>query len=227
MTSTAARASDVEARGEAGLRAQVYALLGRLLSAPPNSETLSLLSSVDGRPAGGTGDLGECWRELQSAARETSVEALADEFHALFIGVGRGELLPYGSWYLTGFLMERPLARLREDLARLGFERRDDIRDPEDHAAIVCEVMAALASGEDEFDPATRASFFRRHVGSWMGRFFADLSRAKSAGFYRRVGCFGERFIDVESRFYGDSPAASPDAARRSTATAGAGRNGG
>jgi TorA maturation chaperone TorD len=194
------------AAGEDRLRSYIYALIGRLLGEAPAAETLELLSVVESQPAE-KDELGRAWAGLQNAARDASAEALADEYQALFIGLGRGELVPFGSFYLTGFLMERPLVALREDLARLGFERNEDVKEPEDHAAILCEVMAALSDEDGGFDFATRADFFRRHIGPWMGRFFADLTTADAADFYRAVGEFGRQFMEIEVEYYGKRPA--------------------
>ncbi len=175
---------------------------------PPDAETLELLALVEARPSD-EDDLGRAWSGLQAAAAEGTPEALADEYHALFIGLGRGELVPYGCWYLTGYLMERPLAVLRADLARLGFERGADVKETEDHAAIICDVMSALTADDIGFDLATRADFFRRHVGPWLGRFFTDMIEADSANFYRAVGRFGRLFVELEADYYGDKPAVS------------------
>ncbi len=194
--------------GEDRLRSHIYALIARLLSEPPEAETLELLALVEAQPSE-RDELGRAWAGLQAAAAAATAPALSDEFHQLFIGLGRGELVPYGSWYLTGYMMERPLAALREDLARLGFERSEDVSEPEDHAAILCDVMAALSAEDSGFDLATRADFFRRHVGPWMGRFFTDLTTAQAADFYRAVGQFARRFIDIEVSYYGDRPVAS------------------
>ncbi|MDX1824670.1 MAG: molecular chaperone TorD family protein [Thiohalomonadales bacterium] len=136
---------------------------------------------------------------LGLAAKDSKTEKISDEYHALFIGLGRGELVPYGSWYLTGFLMERPLAVLRDDLAKLGFERRSETHEPEDHVAALCEVMAMLINeGEDL---AQQTDFFETHMSPWLDRFFADLVKAKSAVFYRAVGRFGAAFIELEKRY--------------------------
>ena len=135
-----------------------------------------------------------------SADQVTDLAPLSDEYQALFVGVGRGELVPYGSWYMTGFLMEKPLGELRRDLARLGIERQQQVREPEDHAAALCEVMALLISDPD-FAEDEQAPFFKRHVGAWMGTFFRDLEKAKAAEFYRPVGHFGYAFLDVEQRY--------------------------
>ena len=146
------------------VRANAYGLLGALLAAPPRQELFHLLASVD--PPTDEG-LGAAWRALRRAAEDADPEAVDDEYHDLFIGVGRGELIPYGSWYRTGFVMDKPLALLRSDLAALGFERRDDVKEPEDHAAALLETMALIAA-EPEHGLEAQRRFFDRHVATWM-----------------------------------------------------------
>src|SRR5262249_22005575 len=124
------------------------------------------------------------------------------EFFALFIGVGRGELLPYASYYVTGFLHERPLARLRQDLSRFGIARADGVVEPEDHAGILCEIMAGLASGQLPAAAESGPTIFERHIAPWMGRFFADVERAEAAEFYKRVGTVGRVFMDIEAEAF-------------------------
>ena len=125
---------------------------------------------------------------LPKPPRDTSVSKVEREFFDLFIGIGRGELLPYGSYYLTGFLNERPLARLREDLRALGIERAQGQPEPEDHAAILCEIMAGLAKGPFATAVGVQQQFFENHVSPWIGRFFADLERRRSGRFLPACG---------------------------------------
>lgn len=180
------------------IRAHTYSLLGNLLADAPDQSTLDLLQSIDAGAEAGDTLLGAAWQMLQTAATRSSVKELDDEYHDLFIGVGRGELLPYGSWYMTGFLMEQPLATLRADLARMGFKRQQGVCEPEDHAAALCEVMGFIVAGEDPVPLAQQAAFFASHMAPWMGRFFRDMQQAPSARFYRALGQLGEQFIDVE-----------------------------
>lgn len=98
--------------------------------------------------------------------------------------------------------MERPLAELRTDLARLGFERDETVREPEDHVAALCETMSLLIAADDVPFEAQR-EFHHRHVAPWMGRFFADLAQAQSARFYRAVGLLGEEFMKLERSYFG------------------------
>jgi TorA maturation chaperone TorD len=178
-------------------RAEEYGLLARLLSAPPAARTLADLA----RLRGDASVLGMAHLDLAGAA-EADVAAVQSEHFALFIGLGRGELLPYASYYLTGFLHERPLARLREDLMRLGIERSEGVSEPEDHIAILCEIMAGLALQRFGNDAAAERRFFERHLKPWAGRFFADLEAAQSARFYRAVGKLGRAFMDIEAEAF-------------------------
>ena len=175
-------------------RAAEYALLAALLARAPDAEMLKRLARLRGDAT----PLGLAHAALAQAAVATSVERASREFFDLFIGVGRGEMMPYGSYYLTGFLHERPLARLREDLARLGIERAEGNCEPEDHAAILCEIMASLANRRLSAPAGAEREIFETHVASWMARFFADLERAEAARFYRPVGALGRLFIEIE-----------------------------
>jgi TorA maturation chaperone TorD len=181
-------------------RVNAWSLLGRLLAAPPDEQVLELLAGADGATLAGDNLLGAAWDMLAKAAARTSPAELEDEYQDLFIGVGRGELMPYGSWYLTGFLMEQPLARLRGELAELGFARREGVTEPEDHAAALCDVMAMIGTGDDAVPVEVQAGFFSRHIAPWMGRFFRDMQQAPSARFYRAVGQLGEQFVALEGQ---------------------------
>ena len=185
-------------------RSGAYRLLASLLRSSPDQDMLDHVKSL-GEIENGNDELSVALQMLGLAAQHCDVETIDDEFHALFIGLGRGELVPYGSWYLTGFLMEKPLATLRDDLARMGFERNEDISEPEDHFAALAEVMSLIID-EGVQDPATggmgmQQQFFETHIGPWAGKFFEDMTSASSAVFYRSVGRLGSAFIDFEQQF--------------------------
>ena len=180
------------------LRAAEYGLLSLLLGKAPEAETLARVAELKGDAS----ELGMAHVELAAAAAGGDDRAVSKEFFDLFIGLGRGELLPYASYYLTGFLHERPLARVREDLERLGIERAGPSREPEDHIAILLEVMAGLARGEFDADFAQQARFFERHLKPWAARMFADLEMSQSARFYRAVGRVGRIFMELESEAF-------------------------
>jgi TorA maturation chaperone TorD len=182
----------------AAARAQEYALLAAMLSRTPDAALLKNLAALRGDPT----PLGVAHAGLAQAASEASTEQVEREFFDLFIGIGRGELLPYGSYYLTGFLHERPLARLRGDLAPLGIERADGNAEPEDHAATLCEIMSGLLNGRLPAPAGTDQQIFEKHLAPWMGRFFADLERAEAANLYRHVGAVGRLFMDIEAEAF-------------------------
>jgi TorA maturation chaperone TorD len=176
-------------------RAIEYALLASLLLRPPDAEALARLARLQGDP---TTPLGRAHAALAGAAAAASAEAVKREYFDLFLGVGRGELVPYASYDLTGFLNERPLARLRGDMQRLGLARAEGHSDPEDHFGSLFEIMSGFAAGRFEASAADQGGFFARHVAPWAERFFADLESAGSARFYRAVAAVGRVFIDIE-----------------------------
>jgi TorA maturation chaperone TorD len=179
-------------------RAQEYALLASLLVRAPDAALLARLAALRGDAT----PLGVAHVALAQAASETSVERVEREYFDLFIGLGRGELLPYASYYLTGFLHERPLARLRADLAPLGIERVESNYEPEDHAATLCEIMAGLVSGTLPAPEGSDRRIFEKHLSPWIGRFFADVERADAAVFYRSVGMLGRVFVEIEKEAF-------------------------
>jgi TorA maturation chaperone TorD len=183
-------------------RAQEYALLATLLARAPEQKLLDRLADLKGDAS----PLGVAHAALADAASRTNAELVEREYFNLFIGLGRGELLPYGSYYLTGFLHERPLARLRESLARLEIERAAGQSEPEDHAAILCEVMAGLVSRRFPAPPEADRELFAKHLSPWIGRFFADLEQATAADFYRRIGTLGRVFLEIETQAFALPP---------------------
>ena len=183
-------------------RAQEYALLAALLMRAPDASLLSKLSALRGDAS----PLGLAHAALAEAAERTTVEKIEREYFELFIGLGRGELMPYGSYYLTGFLHERPLARLREDLSRIGIVRAEGIVEPEDHVGILCEIMSGLASRRLPAPSGSDRLIFEKHMAPWIGRFFTDMENAAAADFYRRLGTLGRVYIEIETEAF-DMPA--------------------
>ena len=179
-------------------RAAAYGMLAALLRSAPDSALMNQVSGFSEIDDGGD-EMAMSMSLLGLAADKCPEQTIAEEFHELFIGLGRGELLPYGSYYLTGFLMEKPLGDLRDDLDRLGFERDKDVHEPEDHIAALCEVMVMLI--QEGCSTATQQDFFTKHIDSWSQKFFADLAVAKNAVFYRAVARFGAAFINLEKRY--------------------------
>lgn len=177
-------------------RADEYALLATLLLAAPDANLMARLSGLRGDAET---PLGKAHAALGQAASSASPVAVSREYFELFIGVGRGELVPYASYYLTGFLNERPLARLRGDMRRLGLERADGHFDPEDHLGTLFEIMSGFAATHFVVPAREERDFFERHIAPWASRFLADLENAASARFYRAVGALGRIFIDIEA----------------------------
>jgi TorA maturation chaperone TorD len=158
------------------------------------------LLDLASRFEGDESELGRALADLAVRAGQMTPEAASHEYHALFIGIGRGELVPYASYYLTGFLNEMPLAKLRRDMARLGIARAETVKEPEDHIAALCEVMAGLITGAfgAPLDLTAQQAFFDRHLASWSPVFFADLEKARAAWLYVPVGTLGRVFMGIE-----------------------------
>ncbi len=194
-----AEAQDVAARSLASedeLRAHLYRLVARFLAAAPDRSDLALAAGMTGDESA----LGQAVQTFAHLCAHTDPEQAGQEYHDLFIGVGRGELLPFGSYYLTGFLHEKPLAKLREDMTRLGIERDPAVKEPEDHVAALMDMMAGLITGEFGA-PASlerQKTFFESHLATWIGHFFADLEAAKSSVLYAALGSIGRLFIEIE-----------------------------
>ena len=182
------------------LRANTYALLGALLRGEPDRELLDEIAGLTGDDS----ELGGAISALAESARRHDPETVADEFQVLFIGVGESELKPYASYYRTGFMYEKPLANLRAALADLGIAQADEVAEPEDHIAALCETMHALITGAFDMPvPVERQKeFFEAHVRPWAGLFFVDLENAEHADFYRPVGTIGRLFMTIETQSF-------------------------
>jgi TorA maturation chaperone TorD len=180
---------------EDAARADEYALLGALLWRAPTAETLALVGSLKGDAS----ELGAAHHLLAEAARTANPDAIQREYFDLFIGVGRGEILPYASFYRTGFLHERPLAEVRRDMEALGLAREIRVGEPEDHAAILFDVMRGLIMGEFAADGIDDGVFFSRHIKPFASRLFVDLEMTQTSALYRCVGAVGRVFLDIEA----------------------------
>ena len=186
------------------MRAGVYALLSRLLAKPMDDDSIAAVRELDGDDS----DLGQAIKGLAARAKRTTQVVAEDEFTVLFYGMGAGgELAPYGSQYLTGFVYEKPLADLRADLMELGIQRAAGVTDPEDTIAFLCEIMHGLITGAfgAPADLVQQKRFFDRHMAAWAGRFFADMEKAKSAVIYMPVGTIGRVFMEIERDAFGFS----------------------
>lgn len=178
------------------LRADLYNFLGLILAGPPDQMLLDQCAGLTGDDS----DMGKAIASLARVAKVSKPKAVESEFNALFIGLGRGELLPYASYYLTGFLNEKPLAELRRDMAARAMVRAQNVYEPEDNIASLMEMMGALIVGRFA-DPASLADqklFFNKHIGPWAAHFFSDLEAAKSSVLYASVGAVGRAFMEIE-----------------------------
>lgn len=186
---------------EQQMRCACYYMLSNLLCAPPSAELLKNIASFRTPGPGQSSKFASALDELGAASETTDVAALDDEYHDLFIGLGRGELLPYASWYIKGMLMDKPLSLIREDLKALGMERSEATSEPEDHVAALCEIMGMLIDSPDEFQEKAQRTFFERHMKPWISRFFKDLQSARKADYYKKVGKFGNEFVKLETEY--------------------------
>lgn len=189
-------APDIKVASEDRLRADLYNFLGLILSGPPDQLLLDQCAGLSGDDS----ELGKAISALARVARVSKPKAVQSEFNALFIGLGRGELLPYASYYLTGFLNEKPLAILRNDMAVRRMTRAENVFEPEDNIASLMEMMAGMIVGRFG-QPATlkdQKVFFNKHIAPWAGHFFDDLEAAKNSVLYASVGSVGKAFMEIE-----------------------------
>jgi len=182
------------------VRADVYALLGNLLLQIPSQTTLNQLSGLEG----GSGEVGAAVNALSQIAKSMNPGSVEREYNVLFIGVGRGEVLPYASYYLTGFLHEKPLADLRSKMRELGMQRKEGVAEPEDHLGALCEMMAGMITGSfgQPMSLQTQKEFFNAHIAPWAAHCFSDLEKAESAVLYGPVGSLGQLFMGIEQESF-------------------------
>lgn len=191
-----APAADQVISEEDRLRADLYGFLSALLAAPPSAGLLRQTAAL----SGDSSDLGQAIMALAKMAAKATPGSAEREFNNLFIGIGRGELVPYASYYMTGFLNEKPLALLRADMTRLQIVRAANVYEPEDNIASLMEMMAGLIGGWFGGPVALeeQRGFFNRHIAPWAGHFFADLEGAKASVLYAPVGAVGRHFMAIE-----------------------------
>ena len=181
-------------------RSSFYVLLSSLLSGPPTKDLLNKVYTL----SGGENKIGEAVKTLTTLSKKLDIKTIEREYNNLFIGVGRGELLPYASFYMTGFLNEKPLANLRDDMNRIGITRSPSSSDPEDHIASLCEMMSGIITNQFYTTLSLRqqSDFFATHLGPWAKHFFDDLIAAEYSVFYAPVGALGKAFIEIETESF-------------------------
>lgn len=184
----------------APVRCDLYVLLAALLGRPPSEALIIILQSLNWSEALPEG-LEQALQMLRQAGQRYPLTAVEKEYDQLFVGLGRGEMMPYASWYKEKRMMSLPLVSVRSDLIRLGIVRQREFCEPEDHAAALCEVMALISRKPGEVSLETQADFFQKHLSWWLPDLFEDLGAAKKAAFYREVGFFGQCFVKSEKEF--------------------------
>jgi TorA maturation chaperone TorD len=193
-------------------RANFYALIARLLLAPPEPELVETLACADSLPCTQASALDDAWEKVIAAAAAMGSDAIQMEYAALFISTVTPLVNPYGSLYMAGAMMEHPLADLRADMESRGLRRRAGIGECEDHLGALCEAMHLFIAGE----PAQRASldaqrrFFERHIGPWYRTALGDLRSAAPANFYARVADLACAFLDIDREALDMAPAREP-----------------
>ncbi|MFT6074276.1 MAG: TorA maturation chaperone TorD [Yoonia sp.] len=193
-------AAIAEVPEEDRLRADLYNYLGLMLAGPPDQLLLDQSAGLSGDET----DLGQAINGLARVAKISKPKAVRTEYNALFIGLGRGELLPFASYYLTGFLNEKPLANLRATMADFGMTRADDVFEPEDNIASLMEMMAGMIVGRfgRVASLAEQQTFFNAHISTWATHYFNDLQGAKSSILYASIGAVGLAFMDIEKEAF-------------------------
>jgi TorA maturation chaperone TorD len=188
---------------EEAARGDFYALLARLFLAPPDAAFLRNLASaplIEGR-----GALGDAWRALVEASSAMDMDAAAEEYEALFDGVGRARVSLYAGHYSGAAAIDHPRVRIQADLTALGLARHDSVTEPEDHFAGLFEAMRVLVAGGAGRSPATLAEqrrFFEAHVEPGGARFCAAVCSAAESNYYRTVGAFAAAFLALESESF-------------------------
>lgn len=185
----------------ASMRSDIYLLLATLLRDVPSPSLVEFLSQLDYENNGTP--MADAWRALTQAAQTTQPTELAQEYQELFIGIGRGEVVPFASWHLTGSLMEKPLAEIRFHLNELGLERDASVKEPEDHMAALCESMAYLCDAND----GAQQAFFNRHISPWFEKLVDQIQQAQHAQFYLSVAQLLLAFLTLENIALTQAPA--------------------
>ena len=197
MSNTATATVTVDGSDEDALRADMYDFLASLLRKEPTDELIDKISKLDGDET----PIGSACLTLAHLAKTMDKGLICNEYVEMFIGVGRGEVLPFASYYLTGFLNDKPLSNLRADMADIGIVRVKGVKEPEDHIASLFDIMSGLIRGHFGriFSTAEQADFFNKHIEPWAGLLMRDIEAAKTGLFYAPVGSIGKSFLEIES----------------------------
>ena len=182
---------------EDALRADMYDFLASLLRTEPSDELIEKVGQLQGDDT----PIGRACLTLAHLAKTLDNGIIRNEYVDMFIGVGRGEILPYASYYLTGFLNDKPLANLRSDMSKIGIVRADGVKEPEDHIASLFDMMSGIIRGQfgRVFSVAEQAEFFNKHIEPWGGLLMRDIEAAKTVVFFAPIGSIGKEFLEIES----------------------------
>ena len=182
---------------EDALRADMYDFLASLLRKEPSDDLIAKVAQLSGDDT----PIGRASAVLAHLANTMDNGLIRNEYVEMFIGVGRGEILPFASYYLTGFLNDKPLANLRAEMLEIGIVRVDGVKEPEDHIASLFDMMSGLIRGQfgKTFSIAEQAKFFNKHIEPWAGLLMRDIEAAKTVVFYAPVGTIGKAFLEIES----------------------------
>ncbi|MBD1556863.1 molecular chaperone [Vibrio sp. S9_S30] len=181
------------------MRSDIYALFATVLRAAPRQDVLDWLKELEVSEHADS-QMAEAWINLRKMADLYSHEDISQEYQDLFIGIGRGEVMPFASWHLTGSLMEKPLAAIRQDLMRMGFTRNEGTKEPEDHFAALCEVMSLLDSEVEQ------NAFFNKHIQPWFEKLTTQISQADHARFYAALATVMNQFLLIEQTRFARVP---------------------
>lgn len=190
------------------VRADFYALLAHLFSRAPDDRVLQSIVITQEPTDEASTELSKAWRALSAASAVVTHDALVEEYETVFVGVGRPPVILYGSFYLAGFMMEKPLAELRDDLAKMGFARDTNVRESEDHISAVSDVMRALILGvmvreaDASADIKVQKVFFEKHLKPWVFKCCTAIQVYEKSNYYKRVAKFAEQFFEMESQAF-------------------------
>jgi TorA maturation chaperone TorD len=178
------------------LRADMYSFLANLLRAEPSVELVNQLTKLESDES----PIGKSIKTLSKLASSLDLPTIRDEYVRIFIGVGRGEILPFASYYLTGFLKDKPLAKLRNDMKEIGIQLAENVKEPEDHIASLFDMMSGLILGKfsKKFSIGEQKEFFNKHLAPWVDLLMRDIESSRIAVFYSPIGTIGREFIEIE-----------------------------
>jgi len=185
-----------EVREEDQLRADMYSFIANMIRTEPSQELIDSVKTL----SGDSSSIGSSIKLISKLASTMHISEIHDEYVNLFLGVGRGELLPFASYYLTGFLNDKPLSKLRDDMNELGVVRLKEVKEPEDHVSSLFDIMSGLITGKfgKVYLISEQSTFFEKHLNSWVHLLMSDIESAKTAVFYAPIGSLGKEFINIE-----------------------------